>query len=254
MHDLSKKEIKKFILQKFLSGEFGAGDVVKNDLLVSVDRFSEIAYRFRYAKRILDVGSGSGVLLALLKMLGHDVYGVTLSNGFNGELYDLHNIKYDFCNIEVDKLPYEDNFFDAVSCCQALEHFTHSHLPPLIEIRRVLKFGGILEIDVPNAVCLRNRLRMLKGKHITWDYEKHYLYVDAIQYNGREFYPGRHNREFTLSELRILVNAAGFKNIEARYLESLRHRTGWRKLISWGSRIRYAIPSLRKSLITFAIK
>ena len=41
----------------------------------SVDRFVEIAERLQGRRRVLDVGSGHGQLLALLHALGHECHG-----------------------------------------------------------------------------------------------------------------------------------------------------------------------------------
>ena len=86
------------------------------------------------------------------------------------DVYLRHNISFNICNVEADSHPFKNDFFDAVSCCQALEHFSHSHLGPVLEMRRVLKVGGVIELDVPNVVSFRNRSRMLRGKNITYDY------------------------------------------------------------------------------------
>ncbi|MGH8744045.1 MAG: hypothetical protein ACREUY_07185, partial [Burkholderiales bacterium] len=118
----------------------------------------------------------------------------------------------------------------------------------------VLKKGGVIEIDVPNAVSFRNRSRMLRGKNITYDYEKHYLYAQPVSYKSMSFYPDRHNREFTKSELRILLEAGNFNNIEIAFLKSRRHRVGLEKIRTFATVIKDAIPSLRKSLIAFAEK
>jgi SAM-dependent methyltransferase len=135
-----------------------------------------------------------------------------------------------------------------------LEHFTHSHLPLMQEIRRVLRPGGTVEVDVPNAVIYRNRTRMLRGKHITNDYESHFLRAEPIFYKGMLFYPVRHNREFTAAELGLLLRIAGFRNIQVSFLKSRRHRDRLRGLLSIGSILRDVILSLRKSLIAFAEK
>jgi hypothetical protein len=95
---------------------------------------------------------------------------------------------------------------------------------------------------------------MLRGKNITYDYREHYLYAKPVLYKGHSFYPVRHNREFTRAELRLLLEAAGFRDIEVRYLKSRRHREGLERLRSLGSALRDAIPALRKSLIAFARK
>ena len=222
----------------------------------SIDRFCDIALHLRASKKILDVGSGHGMLLSLLCELGHDCYALDIAD-YTAKYPDVYRqkpIQFQVCNIEVDQLPFPDNCFDAVVCCQVLEHFSHSHLKAMQEIHRVVKNGGIVEVDVPNAVSFRNRSRMLRGKNITYDYEKHYLQAKPVSYKSMSFYPERHNREFTKAELRILLEAGGFRNIDIAFLKSRRHRVGLEKIRTVGTLLRDAIPSLRKSLIAFAEK
>ncbi len=222
----------------------------------SIDRFSIIAHELRDREKILDIGPGDGLLLSILHELGHVSYAadwteIHINN--NPEIYLKKRIIFKKCHVEIEPLPFEDEFFDAVTCCQVLEHFTHSHLHAVKEMHRVLKPGGIVEIDVPNAVDLRNRLRIIKGKHITWDYEREYLYKEPVLYKNRSFFD-RHNREFTKNELEILLNAGGFKKLRVYFLKSSRYRSGFGKLKSIGSALRDIIPSFRKSIIGFGIK
>jgi ubiquinone/menaquinone biosynthesis C-methylase UbiE len=126
-----------------------------------------VADKLQDKNRVLDIGPGFGIWLAVLDELGHDAYAVDVVDDYKiqfPEIYDKRDIHFSLCNAEVDDLPFDDNFFDAVTCSQALEHFTHSHLHVVKEIYRVLKPGGIIEIDVPNVVCWRNRWRLLRGK------------------------------------------------------------------------------------------
>jgi SAM-dependent methyltransferase len=221
----------------------------------SIDRFCLIAHELENCRKVLDIGPGTGILVSLLHELGHECYAVDIVDRreqFPTTFAKLCDFK--ICNVEVDPLPWPDDFFDAVVCCQALEHFSHSHLPAVKEMHRVLRPGGILELDVPNVVCFRNRSRLLRGKHITYDYEKHYLYAEPILYKGRSYFPDRHNREFTKKELEILFDAAGFKNHQVSFLKSRRYRTGLEKLKSIGTALKDAIPSFRKSLIGFGTK
>jgi hypothetical protein len=122
------------------------------------------------------------------------------------------------------------------------------------EFRRVLKPGGILEVDVPNAVSFRNRSRMLRGKNITYDYVEHYLEAEPVLYKGMSFYPRRHNREFTLKELRILLKRSGFENVRVFYLKSRRYRTGLERVREIGTVLRDLVPGIRKSLIGIGFK
>ena len=256
VHTLSKAEIMRFALRKRAAAEFYDLRLpqLEDGFRGSIDRFCDIALAFRESRRVLDVGSGNGLLLALLKMLGHDVRAVDLLDHGADDVYVRHGIPFRVCNVEADPLPFESASLDAVSCCQALEHFTHSHLPAVLEMKRVLRSGGMIELDVPNAASFRNRSRMLRGKHITFDYKEHYLYAKSVVHNGREYYPDRHNREFTKAELELLLGEAGFRDIDVRFLKSRRFRTGLERLKSVGTALKDVVAPLRKSLIAFARK
>lgn len=258
VHNLSKREIYQKALSLRAEGMlYDRTDAYLEDSFsTSIDRFTDVAFRLRGAKRILDVGPGSCILVALLSELGHACHVVDLVEfkEKRAAMLKKHKIEFSLCNVEVDNIPYPEDFFDAVTCCQALEHFTHSHLKPVQEFYRVLKKSGIVEIDVPNVACFRNRLRLLRGKHITWDYKKHYLFAEPVIYKGVMCYPDRHNREFTREELHLLLEAAGFINIEVRFPKSSRHREGFGKIKSMGSALRNIIPSTRKHIIAFGEK
>ncbi|OGP35780.1 MAG: hypothetical protein A2X88_03120 [Deltaproteobacteria bacterium GWC2_65_14] len=258
IHGLSKREL----FRKALSlREQGRLFDLENSYFVeafrgSVDRFCEIAYHLRGSKRVLDVGSGGGLLLSLLSELGHECFAIDVNDvpEFAPDIYVAKNIVFKRCNVEVDPIPYPDDYFDAVVCCQTLEHFTHTHLNAVKEMRRVLKAGGIVEIDVPNAVCFRNRSRMIRGKHITWEYKKHYLRAEPVHYKGMSFYPDRHNRDFTIEDLKILLEEAGFEIDRVYFLKSRRYRVGIQSMLSLGSMARDLVPSFRKSIIAFGKK
>jgi SAM-dependent methyltransferase len=221
----------------------------------SIDRFCDIALRLRDCRRVLDVGAGHGLLLSFLFELGHECHGLDLDDraAERPAVYG-KGIHFSRGNVEADPLPYPDDSFDAVVCCQVLEHFSHSHLPAVREMRRVLRPGGVLEIDVPNVACYRNRVRLLRGKHITFDYGDHYLDSEPLHYKGRSYYPERHNREFTRAELAQLLERAGFERFEVGFLRSRRHRRGLERVRSIGTALKDLVPSLRKSLIAYAVR
>jgi SAM-dependent methyltransferase len=80
------------------------------------------------------------MLAALLNLLGHECHALDIFDQTERDagVYRQNGIHFQVCNSEVDPLPFADNTFDAVVCCQVLEHFTHSHLPVMKEINNML--------------------------------------------------------------------------------------------------------------------
>jgi ubiquinone/menaquinone biosynthesis C-methylase UbiE len=221
-----------------------------------MDKYAEIISEFNGRKRVLDVGCAGGIMLSMLKILGHECYGVDFVDCRDKYpfAFENHQIEFSVCNIEVDALPFPDDYFDAVSCGQCLEHFTHSPKQAMSEFRRVLRPGGLVEIDLPNVACFRNRSRLLRGKNITWDFQSAYFDAEPINYRNMSFFPLRHNREYTLSELRILLERSNFSSIKTRFMKSKRLRRGFSSILSIGSGIRDIVPSFRKSIIGLGLK
>ncbi|MET0371676.1 MAG: methyltransferase domain-containing protein [Sphingobium sp.] len=131
-------------------------------------------------------------------------FGPALSDGVDVLHYDslrypdadACRFAYDNFNIETDRFPYPDASFDLVLCCEIIEHLTHDPLPALREIKRVLKPGGRLVLTTPNVGAGRNLLKLIRGGNI---YDR---------YSGYGPY-GRHNREYTKSELVDLLARCG---------------------------------------------
>lgn len=248
------------LIQKFQEGDLvPENPIFEQTFRGSVDRYSFIAQKISKhlgdRASILDAGCGIGVFLLSMKHLGHSCTALDFEDS-NVSLAPEYLGQFPFfeCNLETDKLPFDNESFDVIVCSQVFEHFTLSHLPPVIEMRRVLKKGGMLFIDVPNVACFRNRLRLLKGKNITWDYEKHYLDAEPIITDSGTFFPHRHNREFTLAELVLLLKRANFSKTEGHHLKSMHLRKGLGKLKSIGTFLRDLIPSTRKTVLGVGIK
>lgn len=104
-------------------------------------------------EKVLDVGFGTGeCIVALAKLVGTDgrVYGIDISEEMfkitysklrKFELHERADLK---CGDAV-KLPYENNFFDAVTMSFTLELFDTPEIPIVLqECYRVLRNGGRL--------------------------------------------------------------------------------------------------------------
>ncbi len=106
-------------------------------------------------------------------------------------------VEFRHFNIELDRFPYEDGSFGLVLFCEILEHLVEDPVAVLTEINRVTEMGGHLVLTTPNVARAENMARLLNGDNL---YDP---------YSGFGPY-GRHNREYTLDELRQLLAFSGF--------------------------------------------
>ena len=97
--------------------------------------------------RVLELGCGSGTKLQRVHELnpsaelwGCDIVPVT-------SLPD--SARFAVVNLEHDKLPYADGYFDVIIMIHVLEHLAH-HALVAEEARRVLRPGGLVYIEAPN--------------------------------------------------------------------------------------------------------
>jgi SAM-dependent methyltransferase len=59
-----------------------------------------------------------------------------------------------------------DNEFDALVCCEGIEHIENPYLV-LREFRRIVRDGGFVIISIPNTIDLRQRLRFLRRGYLS---------------------------------------------------------------------------------------
>ena len=101
-------------------------------------------------------------------------------------------------NIETDEIPFPDQYFDVVLCCEVIEHLTHDPMQALANIKQKLKPGGTIVLSTPNVARLENVSRMMAGVNIYDPYSGYGPY-------------GRHNREYNVHEMNLLMNHMGFE-------------------------------------------
>lgn len=161
---------------------------------------------------VLELGANPYFLTVLLQKLRK--FKVTPANYFgslclptegkqtiSSERYgESHEFAFKHFNIETEMFPYKDASFSAVFFCEILEHLVMDPSFVLSEINRCLKPGGHLIISTPNVCRITNLHRIYKGQNI---YDP---------YSGHGFY-GRHNREYTVTEVNHLVTAHGFNGL-----------------------------------------
>lgn len=144
--------------------------------------------------KVLDIGTSTGVMLAIFKRKGWEVWGVEPSK--SGDVAKKRGFKVLRTTFEKAKLP--KNYFDLVVMNHVLEHMDKP-VEVLERVGKLLRRNGIVLVDVPNAGGLGARIM---GKR--WRYRL-----------SKE-----HKHQFTKESLFKVFKKAGFEVI---YFES---RTG----------------------------
>lgn len=150
-------------------------------------RFQNIQKYHPKPGRVLDIGCSTGILLQLLKDRNWEVWGVEPSQ--SGEVARRRGIKTVRQHFERAGLP--KDYFDAIILNHTLEHLEN---PVIIlqKVRKLLKKGGEVFVDVPNFGSLSSRIMGRRWGYLT---------------------PGEHRWHFTPKTLKGVFRKANLKVI-----------------------------------------
>jgi SAM-dependent methyltransferase len=119
------------------------------------------------ASKVLDLGSGTGRHVVYLAQRGFSVYG--LDNSSHGvaiteKWLDEKGLSADLQLQDMtEKLPYSDDFFDAVISVQVIHHADVRTIKGIVgEMGRVIKKGGLIFITVPKLQNQGSRFRQIE--------------------------------------------------------------------------------------------
>jgi methionine biosynthesis protein MetW len=155
-------------------------------------------------QRLLDLGCGDGSLVALARASKfREVHGLDVAqavirraqNTCESRLGSLDGVTIQQADLN-NALPFGNETFDAVTAIAVIEHIFDPYFA-VNEIRRVLRAGGQLIMEVPNLAWLPRRLDVLFGRlPITGD---------------EEGWDGGHLHYFTFRAVHELLSTHGFR-------------------------------------------
>ncbi len=164
---------------------------------------------------ILDFGAGACEKTALLSALGFQCSALDdLQDAWH--LQDNNREKIlafaradgiDLRLREGNKIPFADESFDMVMATDVIEHLHESPRELLEALIKLIRPLGYLLITVPNAVNIRKRLDVLRGRTNLPDFSTYFHYPG--QWRG-------HIREYVKDDLRQLAQYSGVEIVTLR--------------------------------------
>ncbi len=164
----------------------------------SSERREVLNYIPQGTKKVLDVGCATGNFgLAMKRELGvEEVVGIEIVPEI-AEIAKKVLDKVFVGNIQTDNFPFDDNYFDVITCCDVLEHTEHPE-KVLRNLIRYLKPYGYVIISIPNIQYWGVLFGLSIGR---WDYRD-----SGIQdITHLKFYTGNTLREL-IRKAGLLIN------------------------------------------------
>ena len=205
--------------------------------------------------RLLDVGCGALDKATVYQKLGYQCYGCDdFLDPWHSRPENLDPVLsfaraagvQVYAQRERFELPWEENWFDAITIINVIEHLHESPRDILNFAGTYLKPGGLLVVVMPNSVNLRKRLAVISGR-------SNYTPVRGLyEYDG--LWRG-HTREYTLQETCQIVQWTGFEIVYSKTFHGmLRSRLHSPFLRSIFRGLCVAAPRLKDSLLVAARK
>jgi SAM-dependent methyltransferase len=149
-------------------------------------------------KNILEAGCGTGKWINALDNNNLNVFGLDYSFEML-KVSKTYKSKLNLVNADAVYIPFKDNFFDLIFCVNAIHHFPDKETF-IIESKRALTKNGMLAIF---------------GVDPNIDKEWYvYNYFDSVYENDLKRFP-------TLDYLKVILNKAGYEEIEIKIIEKI---------------------------------
>jgi SAM-dependent methyltransferase len=192
---------------------------------------------------ILEVGAYPFFVTKALMSVGFEVQTVDAPTAAVRDLAQQLMVASRECDIEKDRLPFPDDYFDEILFNEVFEHLRIDLLFTIDELRRVLKPGGRLWLSTPNLRSARGIYNFLLKKE-SWSrmgggVAEQWNHLRTMGWMG-------HVREYTSKEVADFLSANGF------VVERVVFRGEWSNPIA--NVVSVLMPNLRPFFSCIAIK
>lgn len=165
--------------------------------------------------KVLDLGAGACDKTAVLSLMGFDASACDdlrdpwhLAEGNRGRILAFaREVGIDFRLSEGPDLPFERETFDVAMALNVLEHLHESPRNLLHRLLELVRPGGLLLVTVPNAVNVRKRIAVLRGRTNLPPFDD--FFWGSTPWRG-------HVREYVKDDLVRLVRHMGLQTVELR--------------------------------------
>lgn len=206
-------------------------------------------------ERVLDIGAGPMEKTAVLARLGLSCYAVDdLADSWHrrddnarriADFAERMGITFHRQAFDDYTIPFPQGSFDLVTIFAVIEHLHESPRTLLDTAGQFLRPGGLLCVTMPNAVNLRKRLSVLRGR-------TNYPPVDQF-FHAAPPWRG-HVREYTLAETVWICREAGFEVLSATTCEGEAFNQLPPALLKPYLALTRLVPTLRTTLCVVARK
>lgn len=175
-------------------------DADKEPMIPTFNKYIDLFKKYGKEKgSLFDIGAATGFFLKIAQNRGYSVSGVEMSDHAAGEA---RKAGLDVKSGDMMSMTLSNEAFDIVTMLDVLEHMTDP-LNELLEVKRILKKGGLLAINAPNGESLLSKI--LKSKWHLVVPPEHIFYFSPknlsqfLEKNGfTVLYSGNIGKRFTL--------------------------------------------------------
>lgn len=159
---------------------------------------------------VLEIGSVPLILTAALKKLGYGkLEGLDIDPSRFKSATDQFSLRVHKCDIETQRIPLDNDLFDAIIFNELFEHLRINPIVVFREVSRVLRRDGILLLSTPNLRSLKRIINFIIYNHTgptirnpAGIYEE-YVKLEEIHHMG-------HVRVYTSQEIIQFLERMGF--------------------------------------------